>query len=63
MSDPTAASAIDLAPSAPVRGATSEGGLERLSRFSREYDMIRDGGYQNQNLWTWIETAAVEAGR
>jgi hypothetical protein len=32
-----------------------------LSHHTHEYDMIADGGYQN--LWSWIETAAVVSGR
>ena len=32
-----------------------------LSPYVREYDMVRDRGYQN--LWGWIETAVIAAGR
>ena len=32
-----------------------------LSQHTHEYDMMAGGGYQN--LWGWIETAAVDAGR
>ncbi len=32
-----------------------------LARYTTEYDMVQHGGYQN--IWSWIEAAAVSAGR
>jgi hypothetical protein len=32
-----------------------------LSQHTHEYDIIAGGGYQN--LWGWIQTTAVDAGR